>query len=72
MDHFSWPGGLSLNKGVLSGSYQVTPVSPDLADPRCVGSCLYLPASISAASIPDPSVPFLVNHSIIILKHSTS
>ena len=62
-DHFSWPRGLGLNKGVLSGSYyQVMLVSPDPVDLRCIGSRLYLPASISAVSITDPSAPFLVNH----------
>ena len=33
---------------------------------------LSLPASISVVSIPDPSDPFLVSHSIIILKHPMS
>ena len=62
----------SVHGSDVSGSYQVTLVSPDLVDPRCIGSRLSLPASISVVSIPDPLDPFLVNHSIIILKHSTS
>ena len=47
----------------------MTLVSPDPVGPRCAGSHLYLPASISVVSIPDPLDPFLVSHSIIILKH---
>ena len=53
----------------LSGSYQVTLVSPDPADLRCIGSCISLPASISVVLIPDPSDSFLASHLIIILKH---
>ena len=66
----SYKCGLSLNEGVLSGSHQVTLVSPDPVDPRCIGSCLCLPASISVVSILDPSDPFHASHIIIINHHS--
>ena len=71
-DHFSWPCGLGFNEGVLSGSYQVMLVSPDMADPRCIGSHLYLPASISVVAIPDPqihSMQVILLSLLTILKH---
>ena len=62
MDHFSQPHGLSLNKGVLLGSYQVMLVSLDLAGPRCIGSC-YLFLQVSQWS--QFRIPWVLSLSVI-------
>ena len=59
----------------LSGSYQVMLVSPDLADPRCIASRLFLPASISVVATLDPQIHSTQATSsslLTILNHSTS
>ena len=56
----------------MSGFYQVTLISPDLVDPRCIGSCLSVPASILMVTILDPQVhstQVILSLSFIILKH---